>query len=206
VSVNVAVCDAEPAVAVTVTVEVPAGVPVLPPPPPLAEPELPPHPANPRTVTVVTQTKASARIRNAGVHRSASNRTNNIVIATNETRITAIGQGAIGHLYSRAGKIVTLRAVVAIVIVVVAAAVPLGVTVAGLKLHEALVGRPEQVKLTCWLNPPLGVTLMLLVAEMPAATVALAGLAANAKLPDDPPPTVTATAVDVDDAKVPSPP
>ena len=38
---------------------------------------------------------------------------------------------------------------VAIVIVVVEALAPLGVTVAGLKLHEAPVGRPEQVKLTC---------------------------------------------------------
>ena len=50
-------------------------------------------------------------------------------------------------------------AVIAIVRVVVAAE-PLGVTLAGLKVHVAPVGRPVQAKLTCWLKPPAGVTVM----------------------------------------------
>jgi hypothetical protein len=204
VSVNVVVCDVEPAVAVIVTVEVPDGVPVLP--PPLVEPELPPHPANPRIATLTKQQEASSPNRNAGFASSASNRTNSIDRATNKRRTVATGKGAKYHRCSRVGEITALPADVAIVIVVVEALAPLGVTVAGLKLHEAPVGRPEQVKLTCWLNPPLGVTPTVLVAELPAATFALIGAAASVKLPDDPPPTLTATAVDVDDAKVPSPP
>jgi hypothetical protein len=202
VSENVALCDVEPAVTVIVTVEVPAGVPVL---PPLEELEPPPHPANPRTATASTQTEASSPNRNPRFHPSVSNRTNSIDSAITESRTVATGKGVTGHRCLRAGKIIALPADVAIVIVVAEEPVPLGVTVAGLKLQEAPVGRPEQVKLTCWLNPPLGVTLMVLVAELPAATVALVGLAARAKLPDDPP-TVTATAVEVDDANVPSPP
>lgn len=201
---NVVVCDVEPAVAVMVTVEVPDGVPVLP--PALEEPELPPHPANPRIVTVSTPTEASSPNRNPGFHPSASHRTNSIDRPTSESRTVATSKGAIGQRCSRVGEIIPLRADVVIVIVVVEVPVPVGVTVAGLKLHEAPVGSPEQVKLTGWLNPPLGVTLTELVAELPAATVALVELAASVKLPDDPPPTVTATAADVDDANVPSPP
>ena len=42
-------------------------------------------------------------------------------------------------------------------------------------------------------------------AELPAATVPLAGLTASVKSGVGAPPTVTVTAVDVDDANVPSP-
>jgi hypothetical protein len=48
---------------------------------------------------------------------------------------------------------------------VVCDALPLGVTVAGLKLQLAPAGSPEQVKLTCWLKPPAGVTLMAVVTD-----------------------------------------
>lgn len=41
---------------------------------------------------------------------------------------------------------------------VVVAALPLGVTVDGEKLHVVPIGNPEQVKLTCWLKPFSGVT------------------------------------------------
>ena len=39
----------------------------------------------------------------------------------------------------------------------VTAAEPFGVWEAGLKLHEAIAGRPEQAKLIWLLNPPVGV-------------------------------------------------
>ena len=51
-------------------------------------------------------------------------------------------------------------AVVVIVIVVVPATLPLGVTLAGEKLHAAWAGNPEQAKVVGWLNPLAGVTLI----------------------------------------------
>jgi hypothetical protein len=46
--------------------------------------------------------------------------------------------------------------VVVMVRVAMAGPVPLGVTVLGEKLQFAPEGRPEQAKLTAWLNPPVG--------------------------------------------------
>jgi hypothetical protein len=66
----------------------------------------------------------------------------------------------------------TVRAVVAMVKVVLAA-LPLGVSVAGLKEQLAAVGNPAQEKLIVPANSPCGVTEMLYVAGCPAATVAL---------------------------------
>ena len=63
-------------------------------------------------------------------------------------------------------------AVVAIVSVVLAA-LPLGVSVAGLKEQLDLAGSPEQAKLIVPLNPPCGVIEMLYVADCPAVIVAL---------------------------------
>lgn len=60
--------------------------------------------------------------------------------------------------------------------------VPLGVTVAGLKLQEAFWGRPEQAKLTCWLNPPDGVMVIVEVAVPPLVTTPRVGERPRVKL------------------------
>jgi hypothetical protein len=95
--------------------------------------------------------------------------------------------------------------VVAIVSVVVAAAVPLGVTVVGLKLHDPPVGSPVQAKLTAELNPSAGVTEIVVVVELPAVTVALVGDALSVN-DGGAAFTVTVTALDVDPEKFESPP
>jgi hypothetical protein len=64
---------------------------------------------------------------------------------------------------------------------VVEAAAPGGVTVAGEKLHEAPVGRPEQAKVTAELKPYSGVTEIVAVPLCPAVTVNDAGEAATEK-------------------------
>jgi hypothetical protein len=95
---------------------------------------------------------------------------------------------------------------VAIVTVVVAAAVPFGVTVVGEKEHVPPLGRPLQAKLTCWLKPPAGVTVMVVCAEPPALTEPLVGEAAILKLGGGAAATVTVTALDVEPEKLLSPP
>src|SRR5579863_491771 len=60
----------------------------------------------------------------------------------------------------------------------VVAGEPLGVTVAGVKEHVASAGSPAQEKLTCWLNPPAGVMVIVDWADWPAFTKPLAGEAA----------------------------
>lgn len=59
--------------------------------------------------------------------------------------------------------------------------VPGGVTVAGEKLHVATEGKPEQLKETAEVNPPVGVMTMLVVTLCPAFTAADAGEAATEK-------------------------
>jgi hypothetical protein len=66
--------------------------------------------------------------------------------------------------------------------VVVAAAVPLGVTEAGEKLQDASAGRPEQVKVTVALKPLIGVTERVAVPLCPGPTLRLVGLEARVKL------------------------
>ena len=90
--------------------------------------------------------------------------------------------------------------------VVVAAAVPFGVTVAGAKVHVPPLGNPLQAKLTCWLKPPAGVTVIVVWAELPPATEALIGEAAMLKLGGIAAVTVTVTALDVEPEKLLSPP
>jgi hypothetical protein len=51
------------------------------------------------------------------------------------------------------------RAVVVTVTVALAALVPSGVTEAGETEHVAADGTPVQLRDTCWLKPPTGVTL-----------------------------------------------
>jgi hypothetical protein len=63
----------------------------------------------------------------------------------------------------------------------VAALLPLGVREAGLKLHEASAGKPEQLKVICWLNPPAGVIVIVELTELPWLTVPLPGFKAILK-------------------------
>ena len=56
--------------------------------------------------------------------------------------------------------------------VVVAALLP-GVTVAGANVQLASEGKPVQAKLTCWANPPAGVTVSVVVPLLPAAAIAM---------------------------------
>ena len=196
------VCDVEPAVAVIVTAEVPAGVPVLC--PVLDEPELPPHPAKPTTARVSSTREASTRNRIAGFNSAAANFVAAENMATSRNTVTTISEGGFGHRSPLVGEMIAVPADVVIVSVVDAGA-PLGVTVAGLNEQDASCGNPEHVKLVVAANPPDGVSVIVDVAELPWVTVAVAGLAASVKSPDDWCPTVTVTAVDVEDANVPSP-
>jgi len=66
--------------------------------------------------------------------------------------------------------------------VVDAAAVPVGVTVAGAKLQVAPAGKPEQAKDTAELKPLAGVTETVVVPLLPAATVKDTGKAAIVKV------------------------
>ena len=202
-SVNVVVCEVEPVVAVIVTVEVPAGVPVLL--PPLVELELPPHPADPRPAITTRLKQVRATHRSAGFVPLAANLNERSDRPHRIHRTATIKKGIAGNRCSLIGENIAALATV-VIVSVVDTAEPLGVTVAGLNEQDANCGNPEHVKLVAAANPPDGVTVIVDVAELPAATVALAGLAAMAKSPDDAPPTVTVTAVDVEDANVPSPP
>ena len=92
-------------------------------------------------------------------------------------------------------------------VAIVTVALPLppaaNVTVKGEKLHVALAGKPEHASETVDANPNFDVRLTVEVAEPPLVTVALAGVNAIAK---DGVPTVTLNAVEVDPAKLASPP
>jgi hypothetical protein len=56
---------------------------------------------------------------------------------------------------------------------------PLGVTEDGAKLHVAPEGSPLQVKLTCELNPFIGVTVNLAAPRCPAIMVRVDGVTDN---------------------------
>lgn len=71
----------------------------------------------------------------------------------------------------RALALCELAAVVVMVMVVVTAAEPLGVTEVGEKLHVDSDGKPEHVKLTAALNPFCGVILRVAVPVLPGATL-----------------------------------
>jgi len=83
------------------------------------------------------------------------------------------------------------------------AALPFGVTVDGEKLQVLAAGNPEQAKLTCWLNPYCGITVMVVVPVCPGLIVTVVGLKLTVKLGGF---TVCIRAVDVDPAKFVSPP
>ena len=59
------------------------------------------------------------------------------------------------------------------------AALPAGVSVAGLKLHVAPAGKPEHAKLTCELNPFAGVTVSVRLPWPAALMVRVDALAPN---------------------------
>jgi len=69
-----------------------------------------------------------------------------------------------------------------IVIVAVAAVLPVGVIEAWLKVQVAPWGAPVQARLTAWLNPPAGVTVIVEVTLLPPLTVPVAGERPRLKL------------------------
>jgi hypothetical protein len=72
-----------------------------------------------------------------------------------------------------------LAAVVEMVRVLDAGLPPLGVTAGGAKVHIASKGSPLQVKLTCELNPPTGITVKVAVPLCPVAIVSEEGFTEN---------------------------
>ena len=189
VNCTVAVWFMEPEVAVIVTVLVPDGVPgtvVVPPPPPPPEPlELPPPPQPSR----IPQKSATVRIAQPRLNRPTGSRK-----ASRPLRSTR-----------PARCIDVVAAVVAIVTVVVAAPDP-GVTVAGAKVQVDLEGRPLQAKVTACENPPAGVTVTVAVPDWPAVTESVVGLAPMVNDGGTAACTVTVTALEVEAAKLVSPP
>jgi hypothetical protein len=89
--------------------------------------------------------------------------------------------------------------------VAVDGAVPLGVTEAGVILHVVFLGAPEQVRFICWLNPPTGVIVTLVVAELPPFTVPLVCARLMLKSAETGV-TVMVTEEDVEEASLASPP
>jgi hypothetical protein len=85
------------------------------------------------------------------------------------------------------------------------AVLPDGVNEAGLKLHVAYAGSPEQLRLTDWLNPPIVEIATELVVELPLATEALVGVILTVKFGVSGGLTVTETALELDGLKFVSP-
>ena len=94
-------------------------------------------------------------------------------------------------------------ALVAMVSVVVDTALPLGVTVAGLKVQVESAGSPEQAKVMADEKPKAGVTVTVVVPLAPLATETEVGLRDKLKAGV---PTATLTADEVEAAKTVSPP
>src|SRR6202521_4100828 len=104
-------------------------------------------------------------------------------------------------------RLLLLGAVVVIVMVVVPATLPFGVTVAGEKLHAAPLGNPEHAKAVGWLKPLTGVMLIVSVPLFPRAIIRVAAPVARLKSGDDPAvPTVSVVAADMLSANFESPP
>jgi hypothetical protein len=130
---------------------------VLPPPTPLAQPPTPIAISNSNTGKSTTRNLRGLRLRQPpiGIIRNAKNEP------------------------ASARAALTLPAIVR---VVVAAAVPLGVTVVGLKVQVELAGRPEQAKVVAAWNPLTGVTVTVIEpdAVLPL-TVPLVGVRVSPK-------------------------
>ena len=87
---------------------------------------------------------------------------------------------------------------------VVVAAVPLGVTVAGLKLQVEFAGNPEQANVVAALKPLLGVMVTVVGVDAPLAMLALDEDRESVK-PDTGAVTTTVTAPEIDGALLASP-
>ncbi len=72
-------------------------------------------------------------------------------------------------------------AAVVLIVSVSVMALPVTVALAGENVQLAPLGRPEQLNATLALNPPLGVSVSVVVADFPGATVAAALDAVSAK-------------------------
>jgi len=93
-----------------------------------------------------------------------------------------------------------------VIVIVDVAGAPFGETDDGLKLHEAVVGSPEHAKFVAVLNPFIGVTDTVTVAELPAAIVPLEGETDTVKSGAGGAVMVTVTATEVDALLFGSPP
>ena len=196
VTCKLAVLLMEPEVAVIVTALVPDGVPglevVSPLLPLLPLPLFPPPPQPMRTPP-----RVSARMSPNDRLQRTKRRLPGI---TNRRTLPSAKSPVIPERSTDA-----CAAVVAMVKVVVTALAP-GVTVAGANVQVASEGRPLQVKVTGCAKPPAGVTESVVVPLWPAVMERLAGLAPRVKEGGTGACTVTVTAVEVEAAKLLSPP
>jgi hypothetical protein len=156
-------CCRDPDVAFTVMVYVADCVPPPPPPPPEVDPPPPQLLSKPRPPTLITSSNSSKRRRflKPKQHKAAVN--------------TARGNSG-RELRCRAAS-----AVVVLIVSVVVAAAPEGVTIAGEKLHAAPDGNPEQVNETLEVNPDSGVRVIVVDPLCPPVTVIELGDAATLK-------------------------
>ena len=170
----------EPDVAVTVTEYVPAGV-VL-----LTVLLLPPQALIPAATSVSTRIEAKAaillrRLRNANIGSSSSD-------------------------IEPVASVTAACTLLLIVMVDVEAAVPFGVTVAGLKAQVEFAGSPEQANVVAPVNPLTGVIVIVAEAGEPAVTDPLAGEIARVKSAGTAAVTVIDIAEEVEVRLPPSPP
>src|SRR6185437_13371836 len=152
-----AVCCTAPEAAVTVTVAVVGGGGGLEP-PPQAE------------IAIRVPERTKVQVHPAMVRR---------FLKKSSRPASATVPGSIG---SPAGRPFDADVLAAIVIVVVAAFLPSGVTVAGLKLHVVPAGSPEQSKVTEELKPFSGVIVRVALPELPEGMVTEGGFAPKVKL------------------------
>lgn len=172
----------EPDVAVTVTEYVPAGVVSL------TELLVPPQ------ALIPAATSMSSRIE--------------VTTKTGPLRLR-LRNAIIGSSRSDSEPVASVTAactLLSIVMVEVEAAVPFGVTVAGLKAQVELAGSPEHVKVVAAANPLTDVIVIVAEAGVPAVTDALAGEIARVKSAGGAALTVMDTAAEVDVRLPPSPP
>lgn len=92
-----------------------------------------------------------------------------------------------------------------VIVRVVAAAPPAGVTVAGLKAQLAPAGRPEHAKVTAELNPFVGVTVTVTVPWPPGCNLSVPAVEVSEKLDPRAAFTICFTASEVLDWKFESP-
>jgi hypothetical protein len=178
-----------------VTVLVPAGVEFDDPPPhPMSAP-----PANTRSKRESTEMFHAAR---KFVSARCCRRARSKPIAPSRTMHKS-GVRSFGRDVGKSFRSEADATLVAIVSVVVDAALPLGVTVAGLNVQVASVGRPEHAKAMADAKPKAGVAEMVVAPVPPLAIEIEVGLRDRLKADV---PTATFTAADVEAAKALSPP